>query len=54
MLVSAFETLTRTRGRRRYFWKAVSFSCTVICDVEPELKNSVLVSLRPIKRVGWV
>lgn len=42
MLVSAFETSLRTRGRRRYFANAVLFSWTVIWAVEPELKNSIL------------
>ena len=35
--VSTLETSTRTRGRRRYFEKAVEFSCIVTCSVEPEL-----------------
>lgn len=40
VLVSAFETFIKTRVLRRYFWKAVLFSWTVIWVVEPELKNS--------------
>ena len=38
--VSTPETSTRTRGRRRYFEKAVEFSWMVTWSVEPELKNS--------------